>query len=122
MTQARGKKMKITAGIARAVLVAALAAAGCGASPASATPADRVVCHQFFVYEATTATAANPLGTLASQYQSDSPASAAVSADMSSYLLLMHSGGWAPGSGEQQQTAQAGVNVINDCTALHAYR
>jgi hypothetical protein len=43
--------------VSPALLVLALALAGCGASaPPSATPADIVVCHQFFVYEGRTET------------------------------------------------------------------
>lgn len=104
-------------------LACAAAIAACSGSPPSATPADRVLCHQFYVYDnSINSPGGIDLHQLEADYQSDPPASVGVSSDMSSYLLLMEAGGWAPGSGEQTQTAQAAVNVINDCTKLHAYR
>jgi hypothetical protein len=115
--------MKIITLLSAGAFALVLALAACAASAPSATPADRVVCHQFYVYDNPSAAGGGlDLHALEAQYQSDPAPSAAVSSDMSSYLLLMESGGWAPGSGEQTQTAQAAVNVINDCTKLHAYR
>jgi len=102
---------------------ASLAAIGvvsaCGSSGPVSTPADVTVCKQFNAYNNSAASAANPLGTFESQWAADAPPSSQLDSDVNDYLSLMESGGWAPGSGEQTQTAQAGVNIENYCAAIH---
>lgn len=93
--------------------------AACGSSPPASTPADVTVCTQFAAFE-NNSTGASPLGTFESQWQSDTPPSAQLDTDVTTYLTLMESGGWEPGSGEQTQTAQAAVNVQQYCHSIGA--
>ena len=74
------------------------------------------MCKQWAVYESDTGT--NPLAKFEAQWESDDPPSSQLDNDVTDYLTLMQAGGWEPGSGEQTQTAQAGVNVSQDCKAI----
>lgn len=108
--------MKI-ASAALAVLVIVLA--GCGSAAPTSTPADVTVCHQFNSVMGTQP-ATHTWTWLESVFQSDSPPDATLSSDMTTWLNLMAAGGWAPGSGEQNQTAQAAVNIQQYCNSIHA--
>src|SRR5258708_23452274 len=84
--------------------------AACGSSAPTATPAAIVVCHQFYQYENAPLglnSAGNPLGTFETQVASDNPPDDQLNADVTRYLNYMQSGGEFPGSGAQEQTAQA---------------
>ena len=92
---------------------------GCGSAAPTSTPADVTVCRQFnSVMGSQPAT--HTWTWLESVFQSDPPPDATLSNDMATWLNLMAAGGWAPGSGEQNQTAQAAVNVQQYCNSIHA--
>ena len=93
----------------------------CGSSAPPRTAANVTVCKQFATYNNSALSAANPLGTFESQWQVDAVVakpSAQLGSDVTDYLTLMNSGGFAPGSGEQTQTAQAAVAISNYCSAM----
>jgi hypothetical protein len=90
--------------------------AGCGSSAPVSTPADVAVCKQWATYESNQGT--NPLVTFDSKWESDDPPSSQLDSDVTDYVMLMQAGGWEPGSGEQTQTAQAGVTVSQDCQSI----
>ena len=93
----------------------------CGSSAPPRTAANVMVCKQFATYNNSALSAANPLGTFESQWQVDAVVakpSAQLGSDVTDYLTLMNSGGFAPGSGEQTQTAQAAVAISNYCSAM----
>lgn len=91
--------------------------AACGNPAPVSSPADITVCKQWATFE--NGQGNNPLSTFESEWASDvPPASSQLDNDVNTYLSLMGSGGFEPGSGEQNQTAQAGVNISNDCQAI----
>lgn len=91
--------------------------AACGNSAPASGPADITVCKQWATFENSQGN--NPLGTFKSEWATDvPPASPQLDNDVNTYLNLMESGGFEPGSGEQDQTAQAGVNISSDCQAV----
>jgi hypothetical protein len=75
--------------------------------------------HQFNAFESNNQEA-NPLGTFESQWQFDSPPSIELEGDITAFLSLMEAGGWAPGSGEQTQTATDAYNIQQYCNEIHA--
>jgi uncharacterized protein YcfL len=92
---------------------------GCGSAAPTSTPADVIVCHQFnSVMGSQPAT--HTWTWLESVFQSDPPSDTTLSNDMTTWLNLMAAGGWAPGSGEQNQTAQAAVSIQQYCNSIHA--
>jgi hypothetical protein len=84
-----------------------------------ATPADQTVCQQFFTVMGT-GPATHPWTWLQAVYQSDPSPDLTLALDMTAWLDLMAAGRWAPGSGEQTQTGQAGYNVEQYCDSIHA--
>jgi predicted small lipoprotein YifL len=105
--------------MAVALLAVVGAVSGCGSSGPVSTPADVTVCKQFNVYNSSGPNAANPLGAFESQWAADASPSSQLASDVANYLSLMASGGWAPGSGEQNPTAQAAVNIENYCASIN---
>jgi hypothetical protein len=100
-----------------AVAIAACSVAACGKSAPVSSPADITVCKKWATLESNQGN--NPLATFESEWESDAPpASSQLQNDVNTYLNLMEAGGFEPGSGEQTQTAQTGVNVSNDCQAI----
>jgi hypothetical protein len=99
-------------------LALALATAACGSSPPAATPADATVCHQYFTVMGTQP-ATHTLTWLDGAFQSDPQPDPVLAADMTAWLELMESGGAMPGSGEQNQTAQAAYNIQQYCDSIH---
>jgi hypothetical protein len=88
--------------------------ASCAKSAPVSSPADITVCKQWAAFED-----GGSLSAFESEWESDvPPASSQLENDVNTYLTLMQAGGFEPGSGEQTQTAQAGVNVSNDCQAI----
>jgi hypothetical protein len=98
------------------IVVFAYFVTGCGSSAPVSTPADVTICKQWSTYESDSGE--NPLATFESEWEADAPSSSQLDGDVTAYLALMQAGGWEPGSGEQTQTAQAGVTISQYCQQI----
>jgi hypothetical protein len=94
-----------------------LAITGCGSSLPK-TSANVTVCHQ--IGPVLNGVHGHKWDGFSSQLQSDAPPSSQLDQDVTNWLTLMQSGGWAPGSGEQTETAQAAYAVVKDCDSVGA--
>jgi hypothetical protein len=82
------------------------------------TSANVTVCHQ--IAPVLNAVGGHSLSAFGAQFQSDTPPSSQLDQDVTNWLAMMQAGGEFPGSGEQTQTAQAGVAIVTDCQSIGA--
>jgi len=94
-----------------------LAASSCGSGLARTT-ANLTACHQ--VGDVLNNVRGHTLASFESEWPSDAPTSTQLDQDVTNWLTLMDSGGWAPGGGEQTRTAQAAYAIEQDCRTTGA--